>query len=70
MGLVSNPHSVPFDPLAGTDEEVGEDGIVLGDFKGKFAEVVAWRFGPHTPGRRGRDRDAGLAGWDLNSVER
>ena len=64
------PPSIPFDPLAGTDEQVGEDWIVLGDFKGELAEVVAGRFRLEAPGHGGSSRDSGLAGRDLNGVER
>ena len=62
--------SIPFDPLAGTDEQVGEDGIMLGDLKGELAEVVTGRFRLEAPGHGGSSRDSGLAGRDLNGVER
>ena len=61
-------NSIPPPALSGSDEELGEHGIVLDDLEGEAAEFVLGRFRTSIAGRAGGDGETGLARWDVDGV--
>jgi hypothetical protein len=58
---------VPARAFAGTDQQVGQDGIMLSDLKSETAQFVFGRFRFHIPGRRWNDGEPRLARRDIEA---
>jgi hypothetical protein len=60
--------SVFANAFAGADEQMGEDGVVLGDFEGETAEFVFGGLRLYFPGLWGGHGKFWLAGRDIETM--